>query len=513
MALFKKWKKKRDRYARLYFGYYKNVNAEYDLGLDDKEMWNIAYDYATKRAKSERGFFSKLLGALTGDLDDLVDLIGFIIITVIAIVATIYTSGGASPYVWSVWASYIASATSVIVAAYAVEAQSRSERLSLDLNAIQDAMSMNNIWRKANEQGDQLTHLILYGGYEIYANGSIYKKNAPGSESVSASQAFDTTKGLRGDIKTIDVDEKISSRVGAFASGGEKYMQKTLNTYTPLKNFNLSIEARLDYYQNRLKIRSSEINRGFTKLFELNFNSLGTGKAIYQRQLEKLTLHIKKIMITSDFIDKMKNYNRDLRANFSYLHLKDFKGKRKSQTQTKEEIKDEIIKSNENQSLEVKARNYLELMSFIVDSFSHSINDRAFALKKSIDENEKENEAFAFSIDLKSEVNFYESGFCTSLERIKKEDFDMGDFFQSISDEAIENGARGDFIINDYKRLLNLSKSVLKYSFKDKSFELNPCFALFHKNIGDEKRGIFPFVIMLLNDEDNAFLQFSVANS
>lgn len=494
------WKKKRDRYAQEYIGYYTQINEEYELGLEWNEMWLIAYDYATKRAKSERGFFDKLFGALTGDLDDLVDILGFIIVTVVAVVATIYTYGGSSPYVWSAWASYIASAASVVISAYAIEINARLERLSLDANTLQDAMNMSRLWRQTKEQGDQLTHFILYGGYEIYANGSIYKKNAAGSESVSPSQAFDTSKGLRGDVKTIDIDEKISSRVGANQGGGEKYMQKTLDTYTPLKAFNHSIEARLDYYQNRLKIRTNQINEGFTKLFELNFNSLGTGKAIYERQLEKLTLHIKKAMISSDFLDKMKNYNRDLRADFWYLRLKDFKQKTKKEVQSDEEIKEEIITSNKNKSVEFKARKYLEMLIFIVDSFCYSINERAFCLKKT-------SGILAFEIDLKSEVDFYEKGLCSSLERIKKEGFDMGDFFKSISDEALENGARGDFIIEDYERLLSLSESALKYSFATQKHELNPCFAMFDERLKDENEGIYPFVIMLLNDEDTAFLQ------
>lgn len=57
---FNKWKKKRDRYYKEKKRQYQAISDKYGLGLKYEEYDPIAWEYADKKARSERGFLSSL---------------------------------------------------------------------------------------------------------------------------------------------------------------------------------------------------------------------------------------------------------------------------------------------------------------------------------------------------------------------------------------------------------------------------------------------------------------------
>ena len=62
-------------------------------------------------------------------------------------------------------------------------------------------------------------------------DGSIYRQNAPGSENCSPSLAYDTSKGLRGDLKENKIDEMIMTRAHYTQGGNEGFMGEISEGY------------------------------------------------------------------------------------------------------------------------------------------------------------------------------------------------------------------------------------------------------------------------------------------
>ena len=85
------------------------------------------------------------------------------------------------------------------------------------------------------QQSYALTNMMIYGEYAIYANGSIYNQGAAGAgQNFSPTIAFDTTKGLRGDIQRDGLDEQIMGRVGGDLAGGQNFHSNIMNLDIPL---------------------------------------------------------------------------------------------------------------------------------------------------------------------------------------------------------------------------------------------------------------------------------------
>lgn len=357
------WKKKRDKYYKEKLRQYKAISDKYGLGLKWEEYQPIAWEYADKKAQSERGWLSSLFSG--GNIFK--SLLGIIV----SVITIAFSWGATTPLALSI----LATTASVVAGAYALYSIHLSDKmlgLSIVANMIASKTASLKNQAKAEAQKDKLTHSIIYNAYAIYPNGDIFKANAPGSESYSPSIAYDTSKGLLGTYTSDSIDERVNNRHQVDLSGNNSYIQTALNLEIPLKQFELGIEAKHDVTENQMQRANSRIAEGFTKLNELYFNILGTAERIYKRVFKEQIVPIQKRMVQDDFLDKMRKYSLGLRADFNYLNLYHFNNIPKTQKEIEEELKKlhsvyENIQNSKDYTLEEKAWNYFASISGLLE--------------------------------------------------------------------------------------------------------------------------------------------------
>ena len=183
---------------------------------------------------------------------------------------------------------------------------------------------------KADEQRAVLTALMVYGGYSIYANNSVYNQNAPGSQTFNSQIAYDTTKGLRGDLPQDEIGDKIQGRYGGTLAGGVNFHTTLMESEMPLHTFTYGKEQKLDMLEKRLKNNVKRVAKGFTKLFENYFNADEQGQTKYDRVFKMHTDFLKKQMQNEVFLDTLKCYSKDLMQDFDYLNYNAFDEKKRN---------------------------------------------------------------------------------------------------------------------------------------------------------------------------------------
>ena len=183
---------------------------------------------------------------------------------------------------------------------------------------------------KADEQRAVLTALMVYGGYSIYANNSVYNQNAPGSQTFNSQIAYDTTKGLRGDLPRDEIGDKIQGRYGGTLAGGVKFHTTLMESEMPLHTFTYGKEQKLDMLEKRLKNNVKRVAEGFTKLFEEYFNADEQGQTKYERVYKMHTDFLKKQMQNEVFLDTLKCYSKDLMQDFDYLNYNAFNERKRN---------------------------------------------------------------------------------------------------------------------------------------------------------------------------------------
>lgn len=248
---------------------------------------------------------------------------------------------------------------------YGMYAYDKMIGLSLEAQRYASSTSALKAHLDAKMQKDSLTHMLIFNAYEIFANGEIYKAQNAGSQSYSPTLEYDPSKGILGSYKKIDEDEKITTRAHTIEAGNMEYFSHTLQHETPLKSAGISLEAILDGLENKRRINNQRITQGFLELNKLYFNILGTAQKIYERVIKEQIEPIENYMVQSDFLERLKNYNKGLRADTQWLSKKDFKRKKTEKTEAEEA---EMLKrvsavwnefqTNENYTLEERASHY-----------------------------------------------------------------------------------------------------------------------------------------------------------
>lgn len=316
------WKKKRDRYYKEKLRQYEQISKDYELGLKWEEYQPIAWEYADKKAQSEKKWYESIFDG------NIFEALLNIVVAVVGVVFSIVTYGASS---WITIAVIAGSVASLAYSFYAMNIEDKMPFIQAQANRIASMQSSLESLQEAKFAKDQLTHWLIYCPYEIFANGSIYKSQSAGSESYSPSIPYDATKGILGKYHTNRIDEKITNRGHYTQGGNEGYFSSVFSSHeVPLSKFDLSLEARQDTLENNMKAANERITEGFNKLNELYFNILGTAQRIYERVFKEQVEVFYGKMITNDFLDKIKNYQKAKRANFNFLLRKHFKGKKKT---------------------------------------------------------------------------------------------------------------------------------------------------------------------------------------
>ncbi|MDL0104295.1 hypothetical protein NYG89_08510 [Campylobacter felis] len=206
---------------------------------------------------------------------------------------------------------------------YKAELNAYFERAkSYSLTSIQKAREE----RAANSEA--LTKSIVYGGYDIYANGAVYNDNKAGRDTNFLSQEpFDVSKGIYGNVKNSPLDEMAQNRNGINMAGGESFHALSIKSDIPLAkglnekdNFTMTKEA---FFARTLKSQEC-----YSELIKSGYG-LGLGDNFLKeawKKIDEITLLGCKINLKSwDFLEKNRSYNKALMREFDTLELKHFK--------------------------------------------------------------------------------------------------------------------------------------------------------------------------------------------
>ena len=315
------------------------LDNEYELGLTANEIFSPAFEYAKAKAASERKWT---------EIFESVEGIAAAVMVIVAVVL-MFVPGGQGGSGWlatkaaaiiGVSASTLSTAANVIaavaiVAAYAgslyyqhTAAKAQGEAASA--SRYHSASAALKAKQEAEEAKAQLTALMIYGGYEIYANGSIYKKGAAGSQTFNSQIAFDANKGILGQIKQDEFGEQLQGRYGGKLGGGEYFHQNLMQVDFPLQKFSYGIEQKMDMLEKRLKRNVVRVANGFNKLFENYFNADENGAATYERVYNLHTKPIKTSMKSEAFLDTLKCYSRDEMQTFNYINQATFRERKEN---------------------------------------------------------------------------------------------------------------------------------------------------------------------------------------
>ncbi|MDA3967375.1 hypothetical protein [Helicobacter sp. WB40] len=315
MGLFDGWKKDRQRYYEEKLREYEAINQKYGLGLAFEDYEPIAWEYADRRAKSERGWLESIF-----DGGNIFEVVFNFFVAAVSVAITIISGGTLT----AVAIAIVSSAISVINKIHTLNVIDKAVFLSSISNMLESAKASLEALSKSKEQRDQLTHLIVYEPYSILANGEVYHAQKAGSESYSPSIAYDPNKGILGEFRSDEVDEIIQNRWQTKKAGNIEYMENIFQTRTRQSTFKFSTNAQNDSLENNARRAHERITEGFNELCVLYFNILGTAQALYERTLERQVKPFYSKIVNNDFLEKNTHYSKGLKADFNYQKVSDY---------------------------------------------------------------------------------------------------------------------------------------------------------------------------------------------
>lgn len=192
---------------------------------------------------------------------------------------------------------------------------------------------------QALERSAELTSLIVYGKYEMYAGGNLYKEGQAGSSlesnSYNPAQAYDPTRGMRGDLKQKDVefDKSITYKNHTALAGNKNYMQQTLKAPFPITTLGFDFDRDSELTQKGMDRRLSEINNGFGALLDAEAGITGVRNdkvestsnpaQAYKRILDyEMEGFFKQKLKNNDRLQKSQRYAQGLWADFDYISFR-----------------------------------------------------------------------------------------------------------------------------------------------------------------------------------------------
>lgn len=351
--------------------------------LSWKEMDDAAFQYADKKAEANLTWYQSLVSG-----NGFAAIAAFVVAVVVAVVSVICPPVAVAGYTIFGGLSVTAGVAAVVsaTAAYvATSAMRFSDYKTSGLGGLaifeQSKTAFLRNRSQAEQQSYALTNLIIYGEYSIYANGSIYNNGAAGAgQTFSPTIPYDSTKGIRGDLKKEPLDETITGRVGGDLAGGQNFHSNVMNLEVPLAKFELSAQKIQERNTKRYISANKLLANAFSELGEASFNANNNAANVYNKVLESLQKPIKKLIYTNDLVHKMKNYNKNLRADFDYFTERKFIKKNLEAHSWENAIGDkdfmEVMKSDEfsgKQKCEMFVEKMVEIMD-LVDEMTSDTN-------------------------------------------------------------------------------------------------------------------------------------------
>lgn len=344
------------------------------------EIHNPAWNYAENKAESSLTWYQSLVSGNGG-----VAILSFVIAVVTAVASFfcppfapfgITLFGGLSGV--GLTAAIVSATAAYIGVSAAMYHSYKASGLGGLAMFVQSKTAFLREKSTKEQQSYALTNMMIYGEYAIYANGSIYNQGAAGAgQNFSPTIAFDPTKGLRGDIQRDGLDEQIMGRVGGDLAGGQNFHSNIMNLDIPLAKFELDInKVQETLFQRYYKIQKL-IASAFSELADAAFNADGNAQRVYNVVAENLTDGTKKNLYDTDFLNKMKNYNRNLRADFDYFFKSKFERKKAASSWENAISGESFLEVMQSAEIDgkKKAQIYVEKICEILDIIRDMQND------------------------------------------------------------------------------------------------------------------------------------------
>ncbi|WP_407379487.1 hypothetical protein [Helicobacter sp.] len=312
----KTYQRIKNRYKSERLKQFTQINTAHSLGLTQEWLEREADAYADYKASSEVFLFSEL------------DVFSMIMFSVGAILTAVFTIVF-PPAGWLGWTYFgISVAAQAGTLALTMTQQGFLDQVAAFTTAqIQNTQLQSSLTKSTLErQSGQLSDFLIFAPYEICATGSVYKAGCAGSESFNPTKAYDPTQGLRGDFATSPIDDTLQNRAHKSLAGNASYDAHANPLPIP------KAKAQLDFSQNQQGIKSSiksaneDINEGYMKLSKEFFGFFENGKHIesyHKHSIDKRIAPLKNRYCVNDFLEKLKNYAKGLRADFFYETLKE----------------------------------------------------------------------------------------------------------------------------------------------------------------------------------------------
>lgn len=343
----KRWKKAHaDQKNKLY-----QIARRYHLTKDTKPSWIQnhtpyftfdSFEYDAKNYADHKYAHTAYVSGWSGKVVAVTLSIVVAVVSVLVAPATggssLYTAMMAGSVSTSIALALIGTSVALSLGGLALATSINNKRQAKELekSRIQQASVSQEFKQQAKQRSDTLTTLMIYGGYEIYANKSIYNQGRAGdsldTNTFSPTQSYDPTKGMRGDLqKDTHIDDVLQYRSQVNLAGGRDFLQKTLGVQFPLYKSEYDYNMHNEVTQKSMNTRLSEINEGFGELINAGAGLVVTHSLertsnppkAYTDIIELELGFFKAKLSTNDFLQKLERYKNGQWADFMYLYFKD----------------------------------------------------------------------------------------------------------------------------------------------------------------------------------------------
>lgn len=409
--------KRRRKYTNQALNQFNAINQKYNLGMQESEYKYIAEAIGDAKAKAAKKSF---LGGLLG--------------TVISIVGGFFTGGVLG---------FLSGAVGVF----------SSGKLSIDsFKGSQLALKTQNTMQKTawlknlNDNQGRRQEVLNGKDYPIYANGSIYRQGAPGSETFSASIPYDTMKGINDNIQRSDTDEMINNRSQYDMAGNQGYMNAISEGYIEPLQKEFTQEEKQNAIFNQAQRECERIKKGFSELVGVGFNFLNTALKHYEEVIKRQVNPILQKAVNDDFLEKNKNYNKALRLEIP-MNLKDLTEKKKqSEADLDKQIMDKpAFKRVVEEKLKQGNKDKATIEKELLEEEKKLMNDDDYIQKSELTTKEEKEDDYLMKVEYKQSLFlakvgrmfYFESNILKNNATLMNEKFFYNDDTKWLKDNQI----------------------------------------------------------------------------
>lgn len=291
-----------DRFSRIY----QEARDKYHLDISDRLCYEQAKEHAIAEADQHFQVFSD---AFEGD--NLLSFIASILGAVVSIASAVLAPVSMAASITSITLSTISSVTNIITTVATSIINTNAQNAMDFYNQTSQSLGLATNLAQGMQARHSSAHLLIYNPYGIFANGSIYKQENPGSLGAPANKAPNCMAGILGQVKPNMLSEQIQNSAHRHLAGNAQF--DALNLPFPKAEFKLNPKRTLESLKAGIDSRMKELEEGFRELVANYFGAYDDNGLV-----EKLfNQHTKKYIVP-----KINNFNNHqfLLQNQYYRH-------------------------------------------------------------------------------------------------------------------------------------------------------------------------------------------------